>query len=131
MRKIIIFKINCSKIKKLEDKFWKDKNIPKIKILKIKLFWDKNEKDNYFQDKLSKDKNFEDKTRCNQKKTFKNRFQKNHPVLEKFLSEMQYTFDGKSWNANGPVLVTNVMKHFCKVQNISQMNPENCQGTMS
>ena len=65
MRKIIIFKINCSKIKKLEDKFWKDKNIPKIKILKIKLFWDKNEKDNYFQDKLSKDKNFEDKTQCN------------------------------------------------------------------
>ena len=65
---------------------------------------------------------------CHEKKTFKKRFQKNHPVLEKFLSKMQYTFNGKSWNANGPVLVTNVMKEFCKVQNISQMNSENCQG---
>ena len=48
--------------------------------------------------------------------------------MEKLLSEMQYTFDGNSWNANGPVLVTNVMKNFCKVQNTSQMNPENCLG---
>ena len=48
--------------------------------------------------------------------------------MEKFLIEMQYSFNGKEWGANGPLLVTKVMQKFCKTQNISEMFLENCQG---
>ena len=56
------------------------------------------------------------------------RFQKNHPILEKFLTNLNSWFDGQDWGANGPGLITKTMKEFCAHKDLSGMNPETCQG---
>ena len=41
---------------------------------------------------------------------------------------MKNHFDGQDWGANGPKLVTNVMKDFCSTKDLEAMNAETCQG---
>ena len=54
--------------------------------------------------------------------------EKSHPILSQVLHQMRFKFDGHDWGANGPKLITNVMKEFCNTDNILQMSPESCQG---
>ena len=56
------------------------------------------------------------------------RFKKNHPIMEKLLINMNSSFDGQQWAANGPALVTRTLQEFCSQRNLSAMTPETCQG---
>ena len=56
------------------------------------------------------------------------RFQRNHPILQEFLYYMRDKFDGEDWGANGPKLVTEVMKQFCSTDELNKMTPETCLG---
>ena len=56
------------------------------------------------------------------------RFEKNHPILEKLLINMNSSFDGQQWAANGPGLVTRTMQEFCTHRNLSEMTLETCHG---
>ena len=56
------------------------------------------------------------------------RFQRNHPILQEFLYHMKFQFDGYDWGANGPKLVTKVMKQFCSEADLDKMTPETCLG---
>ena len=41
---------------------------------------------------------------------------------------MRDKFDGDDWGANGPKLVTEVMKQFCSTDELNKMTPETCLG---
>lgn len=44
------------------------------------------------------------------------------------FSEFQHNFNGNEWATNGPAIITRVFQNICDTKNISQMNPESCQG---
>ena len=56
------------------------------------------------------------------------RFQRDHPILVRFLQYLKYNFDGQDWSANGPTLVTRVMQELCRTPALSQMTSDTCLG---
>ncbi|XP_001654207.2 lactosylceramide 4-alpha-galactosyltransferase [Aedes aegypti] len=54
-----------------------------------------------------------------------------HTVAEAFLNEIAENFNGSVWAANGPAMVTRVMRKFCNVTNVWDMTRERCGGKMS
>ena len=43
-------------------------------------------------------------------------FQLGHPVIQILLNEVLDNFSGQDWGANGPKLLTNVMRKVCGIQ---------------
>jgi lactosylceramide 4-alpha-galactosyltransferase len=56
------------------------------------------------------------------------KFQKDHPALDEMLQFMRNNFDGDDWGANGPGVVTEVLKSICSTTNLDEMLPEKCLG---
>ena len=56
------------------------------------------------------------------------RFQRDHPILVRFLQYLKYNFNGQDWSANGPKLVTKVMQELCHTPELSQMTSDKCLG---
>lgn len=46
-------------------------------------------------------------------------FDKNHPLLLRFINEFALTFDGNKWGHNGPYLVSRVVEKLGKIQGIN------------
>ncbi|XP_062552069.1 lactosylceramide 4-alpha-galactosyltransferase-like [Armigeres subalbatus] len=54
-----------------------------------------------------------------------------HMVAEALLTDLAENFNGLVWAANGPELVTRVMRKFCNVTDVWDMTRETCGGQMS
>ncbi|PSN40791.1 hypothetical protein C0J52_07182 [Blattella germanica] len=47
-------------------------------------------------------------------------------VSEMCVEEIYMNFDGQSWAANGPLLITRVMEKFCLTEEVKEMNADKC-----
>ena len=55
-------------------------------------------------------------------------FQLGHPVINTLLEEVANRFSGSEWGANGPGLLTKVMREVCGLEDLEEMSPDLCQG---
>ncbi|XP_065085832.1 lactosylceramide 4-alpha-galactosyltransferase-like [Ochlerotatus camptorhynchus] len=54
-----------------------------------------------------------------------------HAVAESCLIDISANYNGSVWAANGPFLVTRIMRKFCNVTNVWDMTREKCGGQMT
>ncbi|KAK3908694.1 Lactosylceramide 4-alpha-galactosyltransferase [Frankliniella fusca] len=45
-----------------------------------------------------------------------------------FLNELYKSFNGAAWGANGPGVITRVLRQICQVKTVQDMTPERCGG---